>query len=77
MNRGLGSLAWGRLPEQPVAASGAWTANDTFTAKLCLYETPYIVTIRLKFSGEELQCNSEANVGFGPTKEPPLTGRAE
>jgi CubicO group peptidase (beta-lactamase class C family) len=77
MNRGLGSLAWGRLPEQPVAASGAWTANDTFTAKLCLYQTPYIVTIRLKFSGEELQCNSEANVGFGPTKEPQLTGRAE
>lgn len=73
----LGSLAWGQLPEQPVAASGAWTANDTFTAKLCFYETPFIITIRLKFSGQELQCNSEANVGFGPTQEPQLTGRAE
>ncbi len=72
-----GRVAWGQLPEQPVAASGAWTANDTFTAKLCFYETPFIVTIRLKFSGQELQCNSEANVGFGPTKEPQLTGRAE
>jgi len=60
-----------------VAASGAWTTNDTFTAKLCFYETPFIVTIRLKFSDRELQCNSEANVGFGPTKEPQLTGKTE
>jgi CubicO group peptidase (beta-lactamase class C family) len=75
--RGLGPLTWGRLPEQPVAASGAWTADDTFTAKLCLYETPFIITIRLNFSGRELQCDSEANVGFGPTKEPQLAGRAE
>jgi CubicO group peptidase (beta-lactamase class C family) len=72
-----GRTAWGPLSEQPVAASGAWTADDTFTAKLCFYETPFIVTIRLKFSGQELQYNSEANVGFGPTKEPQLTGRAE
>jgi len=75
-NRALGPL-WGQLPEQPVAASGAWTADDTFTAKLCLYETPFIVTIRLKFSGQELQYDCEANVSFGPTKEPQLTGRAE
>ncbi len=76
-NGGLGPITWGGLPEQPVAASGAWTADDTFTARLCLYETPFILTIRLKFAGRELQYNSEANVGFGPTKEPPLTGRAE
>jgi len=72
-----GRVAWGQLPEQPAAASGAWTANDTFTAKLCFYETPFILTIRLKFLGQELQWNAEANVGFGPTKEPQLTGKAE
>ena len=71
------AIPWGQLPEQPVAASGAWTANDTFTAKLCFYETPYIVTMRLKFTGRELQLNSESNVAFGPTKDPQLTGRAE
>ncbi len=60
-----------------MAASGAWTGDDTFTARLCFYETPFILTIRLKFSGRELQCNAEANVGFGPTKEPQLTGRLE
>lgn len=71
-----GRLAWGRLPEQPAAASGAWTSDDTFTAKLCFYETPFIVTLRLKFSGDELQCASEANVGFGSTRETELVGKA-
>ena len=69
-----GRLAWGRLPEQPAAASGGWTGDDTFTAKLCFYETPFIVTVRLKFAGDEVRLDSEANVGFGPTKQPQLVG---
>jgi hypothetical protein len=72
-----GRMAWGRLTEQPVAASGAWTEADTFTARLCFYETPYVVTIRLKFVGQQVQCHSETNVGFGPTRQPPLTGRTQ
>lgn len=72
-----GQLAWGLLPEQPIAASGAWTAGDTFTAKLCFYETPYIVTVRLKFSDRELRWDAESNVAFGPTKDPQLVGRVE
>jgi len=72
-----GRLAWGRLGEQPVAAGSAWTEPDTLTAKLCFYETPYIVTMRLKFAGAELQFNAETNVAFGPTKEPQLTGRVQ
>ena len=61
-------MALGTLPEQPVAASGAWTADDTFTAKICFYETPFIVTVTLKFSGDQLLYHSESNVGFGSTK---------
>jgi CubicO group peptidase (beta-lactamase class C family) len=72
-----GQAAWGLLPQQPVAASGAWTADDTFTAKLCFYETPFIVTVRLRFSGKEVQCSTEANVGFGRTRESPLAGKTE
>jgi len=71
-----GRAAWGPLAEQPAAASGAWAEDDTFTAKLCFYETPFIVTIQLRFSGEELRYSAEANVGFGPTKESPLVGKA-
>jgi CubicO group peptidase (beta-lactamase class C family) len=72
-----GRLAWARLAEQPVAASGAWTASDTFAARLCFYETPFLLTIQLKFSGPTLLYNSEWNVAFGPTKEPQLTGKAQ
>jgi hypothetical protein len=72
-----GRLAYGSLPEQPAAASGAWTGDDTFTAKICFFETPFIYTIRLKFSGEKLLFDSESNVAFGPTKQPQLVGTAE
>ncbi|MGE5608002.1 MAG: serine hydrolase domain-containing protein [Bacillota bacterium] len=72
-----GRMAWGQMSEQPVAASGAWTEDGTFTAKLCFYETPFIVTVRLKFAGKELVWAAETNVGFGPTGEPALTGKTE
>lgn len=70
-----GRLAYGKLPEQPVAACGAWTAPDTFTARLCFYETPFTRTLRLKFSDDRLLVDSEANVGFEATKAVPLEGK--
>ena len=72
-----GRAAWGRLPDQPAAACGAWTTDDTFTVKLCFRETPFVVTVRLKFVGNELRCESESNVGFGSTKEAVLVGKTE
>jgi hypothetical protein len=59
-----------------VAASGAWSDDTTFVGKLCFYETPYIVTVTLKFAGDEVRISSEANVGFGPTREAALVGKA-
>ena len=73
--KGRGAL--GALPPQPVAASGAWTGPDTFTARLCFYETPFLFTARLKFSGDEVRCEVEPNVGFGPARRAPLVGRAK
>jgi CubicO group peptidase (beta-lactamase class C family) len=72
-----GRVAWGRLPDQPAAASGAWTADDVFTAKVCFAETPFVVTIRLKFAGDEVRYEPEWNVGFGPAKETALVGKTE
>jgi CubicO group peptidase (beta-lactamase class C family) len=72
-----GRSAWGRLPEQPMAACGAWTADDTFVAKVCFTETPFVATIRLKFTKDEVRYTSEMNVGFGATKETALVGKAE
>ena len=70
-----GLVAWGPLVQQPAATAGGWT-NDTFTAKICFYETPFVVTLRLKFAGDELTVNSESNVGFGRTKQPELVGKS-
>ena len=60
---------------QKIAASGAWTGDDTFTAKLAAYETPFIATLALQFKGDELLLNADTNVGFGQTKRPELVGR--
>jgi hypothetical protein len=70
----MGKLAWSLLPAQPAAASGAWTGDETFKAKLCFYETPFIFTVSLKFSGDEVRFISESNASFGPTKQSPLVG---
>ncbi len=71
-----GEVAWGGFPAQPAAAAGAWN-DGAFTAKLCFYETPFIVTVQLKFAGDEVTMNSETNVGFGPTKQTELVGKAQ
>lgn len=72
-----GKATWGRLIDQPVAASGAWTDNRQLTVKLCFYETPFLVTLRGQFEGNTLTWSSQANVGFGPTTETSLIGTAK
>ena len=63
------------VPANPsVAASGAWTAENTFTVKIVLSETPYYSTLNFKFDGDRLLFDSEHNVNFGPTKLPQLIG---
>jgi CubicO group peptidase (beta-lactamase class C family) len=69
-----GRMSYGMMVDQPVAASGAWTAENTYTAKLCFYETPFITTLRLKFADGKVTVDSESNVGFGPTSQKPLEG---
>jgi len=69
--------ALGPFSEQSVAASGGWKGDDTFTARLCLTESPFILRFNARFLGDEVQLDSEMNVGFGPTKTPRLVGKAE
>jgi len=64
------------VPANPlIAASGAWTATDTFTVKIILYETPFYSTLNFKFDGDRLLIDSEQNVAFGTTKVSQLIGR--
>jgi len=78
--KGRAPLMGGRLaqfPDEPVAGTFAWPLEDTCVIKFCGYETPFHTTLTLKFEGSQLTLDTEANVGFGGTKRPQLTGRAE
>jgi len=63
--------------EQPVAASGAWTADDTYTVKLSYYDTPLAITLTCRFAGDRvLLLNVEYSVEFAPANPPLLVGDA-
>ncbi len=70
------TLAWGGFPEQPAATSGGWQ-GDTFIAKISFVETPFLLTLRFRFSGDQVTLSSQSNVGFGPTSQGDLVGKAE
>jgi CubicO group peptidase (beta-lactamase class C family) len=70
-----GRLVLGAMPEQPVAACGAWIADGTYAAKICFCESTTSVTITLRFSGDQVFCDIEYSATFGPAKRPQLVGR--
>jgi CubicO group peptidase (beta-lactamase class C family) len=69
-----GRLAIGALAEQPAAACGAWTADGVYTARICRYETPFVLDLRLKFVDKQLRLDWSPNVSFGPAGKAQLTG---
>ncbi len=69
-----GALA--RLPDEPVAGTYGWTDESTLVLKVAAYETPFALTHRLTFRGDEVTVTTEGNVAFGPTKRPEWTARA-
>lgn len=69
-----GRFAFNQLRDQPAAASGAWTADNVYTAKVCFHETPYVLTLRLDFTEPKLKVEANLNVSFGPTKFGQLVG---
>ena len=78
--KGRGQLAAGALaqfPDEPIAGTFAWDGDDTLVLKLSAYETPFATTFRLKLTADGVTLDAESNVAFGPTKRPPLVGRAE
>jgi len=81
----IGAGAWRRggsffhaNADQPAAGAGAWTADDTFSAKVCGYESPFCINLALRFVGDEATVDREWNVAFGNQwKRPQLVGKAE
>jgi len=57
---------------------GNVVADGVYNAKLAFYETPFCVTITLKFSADKLLYDAEYNVvRRGSKEQPQLVGHAE
>jgi CubicO group peptidase (beta-lactamase class C family) len=61
---------------QGIAASGAWTSEDSYTIKLCFTQTPFCPTITCRFVRDEMMFDFRENVSFGPLEHPQLVGRS-
>jgi hypothetical protein len=62
---------------QKIAASGAWTADQTYTVQLWSYETPFRDTYTFHFAGNTLQVSRVRNVDFNPVEPVDLHGSSE
>jgi hypothetical protein len=61
----------------PIAATGAWTDETTFTMKLSRYRTAFISTYRLQFSDDRLVVAVEHNVGPADSRVARIVGTAD
>jgi CubicO group peptidase (beta-lactamase class C family) len=68
-----GRASYGSFTNQPVAASGAWSADGVYTARLCFYETANSFTLTLRPSGDELHLDADSHPGSSPQLQ--LVGR--
>jgi hypothetical protein len=69
-----------RVDPQPagrhkVSASGAWTDDQTYTARLWWVETPFADTLRCRFAGDRVIVEQQRNVAFTPPEPIQLAGR--
>ncbi len=59
---------------QPVAASGAWTSDDTYEMQWCFIETAFRTTVTCRFQGETITIDWHENARFGDVKFLQLQG---
>jgi CubicO group peptidase (beta-lactamase class C family) len=71
-----GSLSVGQDGPTPIAVSGAWTSDDTYTAMLCRYQTPFTTTYDVRFSGDEVILEMVNNVGSESAGRVRMVGKA-
>jgi CubicO group peptidase (beta-lactamase class C family) len=66
---------WETEPK-PIATSGAWTFDDTFTMVVRVYKTPFFHTFTFQFTGDNLTIQTRVNAGFAPPKVVTLTAHS-
>ncbi|MBN1260344.1 MAG: serine hydrolase [Anaerolineae bacterium] len=59
---------------EPVAAGGAWTAEDICEVRICYYKSAFCSTFRFHFTGSRLRLDVTPNVFRGSTATRTLTG---
>ena len=72
-----GSMTAGAPRSRRVAASGVWTAADTYQLTLRYYETPFSDTYSFQFDGDSLLLKGEVNVALAPKEYPQVKGKME
>ena len=60
---------------QKCASSGCWTAADTLTITVRLFETPFYHSLACQFTPDGLQVTDTVNVGFDPERTVQLSGK--
>ena len=70
-----GTLTAGAPRSRRVAASGVWTAADTYQLTLRYYETPFSDTYSFQFDGDSLLLKGEVSVVFAPKEYPQVKGK--
>ncbi|HEY1765976.1 MAG TPA: serine hydrolase [Opitutaceae bacterium] len=72
-----GTLDGGPMGPVRIAACGAWTSADTFTAKICRYRTPYLTNYDVRFAGDSMIIDAEDNVNLDEVSRVRFIGKAE
>jgi len=72
-----GSIATAHDGPVPIAVSGAWSSDDTYSAILCRYETPFSTAYDVRFSGDEAILEMETNVGPEAAGRTRIVGKAQ
>ena len=63
-----------RFPDESVAGTFAWVAEDTLVVKFCASETPGHMTFTMKVAADLVTCTAESNVAFAATRLKVLPG---
>lgn len=71
-----GTTGLGGQGDQPVAACGAWTAEDTYEVRVCYYEGELCPIFRFHYTSGGLQLEVEPNVSWEEPTVTAVSGRA-
>jgi CubicO group peptidase (beta-lactamase class C family) len=66
----------GETAPAPIATSGAWTTDDTFTMCVRLDETPFYYTLVYYFAEDQLMIEAQVNVSFEAPRTLLLTAQS-